>query len=111
MGGYRRGVCLSTLLTSLNDRDKKAIYNVAKALSYFVKERAYGYIDRLANAFSISTARHVLEEALRDLASLKTRGEEIYMPSKDDIERILNLVEKDLSILKVITALALSEGW
>ena len=98
-------------LRDLGDEDRRAVESVARALSYFAKSKAYGYIDRLANAFSVTTARHVITEALRDLKSERDRDPNVWLPKGDDVERVLKLIEVDLSILKVIASLALSYGW
>lgn len=96
---------------SLSDEELEALRNVAKALSYFVRNRVYSYIDRLANAFSISSVRQVLSEALRDLKSEKDRGENVWLPRPSDIETVLRLSEADLSVLKVLASMAITHGW
>lgn len=98
-------------IVELSDEERKAIVNVARALSYFARERAYGYIDRLANAFSASTVRQVLSEAIRDLKSSYDRGEKVFMPKASDVEVILRLSERDPSILKVVSSLAIAYSW
>lgn len=95
-------------LRELGESEKQALENLARALSYFARNRAYGYIDRLANAFSIATARQVLTEALRDLKSEHDRGENVFLPRPQDVETVLRLSEDDLSMLKIVAALALS---
>ncbi|MCX8205188.1 MAG: hypothetical protein N3H31_06010, partial [Candidatus Nezhaarchaeota archaeon] len=52
--------------------------------------------------------RQVLMEALRDLRSMRDRGEDVRLPKPEDVETLLKLSEGDLSILKVVAALALS---
>ncbi|MEM2498254.1 MAG: hypothetical protein QXR81_07765 [Candidatus Nezhaarchaeales archaeon] len=101
---------MSKLLSELKEEEREALENLAKALAYFARGRAYGYIDRLANAFSVVTARQVVTEALRDLRSLRDRGEDAYLPKLKDVEAVLRLSESDLSVLKVVAALALSYG-
>ena len=95
-------------LSELGESEKQALENLARALSHFAKGRAYGYIDRLANAFSVTTARQVLTEALRDLRSEHDRGESVFLPRPQDVEVLLRLSEEDLSVLKIVAALALS---
>ena len=96
------------LLKELDDEKRTSLYNVSRALRYFVANRSYGYIDRLANAFSLATLRHVLSEIMRDLRSAFDRGESVYLPSDKDIENLLLLAEKDLSIVKIVVAYALA---
>jgi len=98
-------------LSDLSPEEREAVRSLARALSYFARERAYGYIDRLANAFSILTARHVLTEMLRDLKSERDRGADVWIPKGNEVEKVLEIAEKDLSILKVVASLALAYGW
>jgi len=98
-------------LNELSGDEMKALTNIAKALSYFARERAYGYIDRLANAFSTNTVRQVLSEAIRDLKSEYDRGANVFMPKGSDVEIVLRLSERDPSILKVVSSLAIAYGW
>lgn len=95
-------------LGELGELEKNAIESLAKALGFFARNRAYGYIDRLANAFSLATARQVLTEVLRDLKSEHDRGESVFLPRPQDVELLLTLCEKDLTVLKIVAALALS---
>lgn len=46
-----RGLSELIKITSLNKEESEALMNIAKALSYFVGERMYGYVDMLANAY------------------------------------------------------------
>jgi len=102
-------ICLQHIsYTSLNDEEKKALDNIARALRYFAINRSYGYVDRLANVYSISALRHVLSEIMRDLHSEYSRGMNVYLPSEKDLEIFLRLAEKDLSLVKIVVALALS---
>lgn len=98
----------SIYLTQLSDEERKALDNLAKAFSYFARERAYGYIDRLANTYSIASLRLVLEEALRALKSERDRGETIFMPTGRDVETFMTLVERDLDLTKIVASLALA---
>lgn len=99
-------------LSELSEGERKALESVARALGYFARERTYGYIDRLANAFNVVTARHVITEALRDLKSERDQGEvRIWLPKAEEVEVVLKLCEKDLSVLKVLASLALAYGW
>jgi len=87
VGGYMQDLRIS----SLSDEERRAIINIARALSYFARERAYGYIDRIANSFSQATLRHVISEALRSLKSERDREAEdsehrIFMPTANDVE-------------------------
>jgi len=97
--------------SNLSTDETLAVRNVARGLSYFARERAYGYVDRIANAFSITTLRQVLTEFLRDLKSEQDRGAKIFIPSAKDIETLLKLAERDLSIAKVVASLALAYSW
>ena len=99
---------MSVSYSSLNEDEKRALDNVAKALRYFVINRSYGYVDRLANVYSIRTLRYVLSEIMRDLHSEYSRGEKVFLPSDRDLDIFLRLAEKDLSIVRVAVALALS---
>lgn len=98
-------------LNSLGEEEKKSLWSMAKALSYFAKIRAYGYVDRLANVFSVISLRQVLSEAIRDLKSEYDRGEKVYMPTALDVELFIKLAEKDLSIARVTASLALAYSW
>lgn len=97
--------------SSLDEDEKKALQNIARAFSYFARTRAYGYIDRLANTFSVISLRQVLIEALRDLKSEFDRGEKVFMPTGTDIENFIKIAEKDLSLVKVAMSLALALSW
>jgi hypothetical protein len=101
---------------SLSDEERRAIVNIARALSYFARERAYGYLDRIANSFSQATLRHVLSESLRSLKSEKDRESEdseykIFMPTANDVEIFLKLAERDLSVAKIVASLAIAYSW
>jgi len=102
-------------ISSLSEEERRAVLNIARALSYFARERAYGYIDRIANSFSHTTLRHVLSEALRSLKSEWDRepegGHRIFMPTASDVELFLKLAERDLSVAKVVASLALAYSW
>jgi hypothetical protein len=103
-------------ISSLSDEERRAIINIARALSYFARERAYGYIDRIANSFSQATLRHVISEALRSLKSERDRESEgsehrIFMPTANDVEIFLKLAEKDLSMAKIVASLAIAYSW
>ena len=103
---------MSVRLSALSEDERRALDSIARALSYFARERIYGYIDKLANAFNVVTARHVITEALRDLKSERDRGnEKIWLPRAEDVEVVLKLCEKDLSVLKILASLALAYGW
>ena len=106
--------------------------NVARGLKVFAAQRAFGYIDRLANAFSVESLRQILYEFLRDLGVEESQARvvkrddrevkvvevskesgkkelvELFMPSARDIETLLSLAEKDISIAKVVASLALT---
>jgi len=112
VGGYMQDLRIS----SLSDEERRAIINIARALSYFARERAYGYIDRIANSFSQATLRHVISEALRSLKSERDREAEgsehrIFMPTANDVEIFLKLAEKDLSVAKIVASLAIAYSW
>ena len=99
-------------ISSLSEEERRAVLNIARALSYFARERAYGYIDRIANSFSQTTLRQVLSEALRSLKSEWDREpDKVFMPSAGDVELFLKLAERDLSIAKVVSSLALAYSW
>lgn len=98
-------------LASLSERERRSLLNVARALSYFARARAYGYVDRLANAFSAVSLRQVLAEAVRDLKSEYDRGERVFMPTASDLETFAALAERDLSIARVAASLALAFSW
>ncbi|MEM4971889.1 MAG: hypothetical protein QXE01_11640 [Sulfolobales archaeon] len=103
-------------ISSLSDEERRALLNIARALSYFARERAYGYIDRIANSFSQATLRHVISEALRSLKSERDREGEggehkIFMPTASDVEIFLRLAEKDLSVAKIVASLAIAYSW
>lgn len=98
-------------LNLLNEEERKSLWSIAKALSYFARVRAYGYVDRLANVFSTISLRQVLSEAIRELKSEYDRGEQIYMPTALDVELFIKIAEKDLSIARVVASLALAYSW
>ncbi|MEM2288757.1 MAG: hypothetical protein QXL30_04705 [Sulfolobales archaeon] len=98
-------------IASLPEKERRSLVNVARALSYFARVRAYGYVDRLANTFSMASLRQVLAEAIRDLKSEYDRGEQVFMPTATDVETFIALAERDLSIAKVAASMALAYSW
>ncbi|MEM1703509.1 MAG: hypothetical protein QW794_04945 [Thermosphaera sp.] len=98
-------------IASLPEKERRSLVNVARALSYFARVRAYGYVDRLANTFSTASLRQVIAEAIRDLKSEYDRGEQVFMPTATDVETFIALAERDLSIAKVAASLALAYSW
>jgi len=97
--------------SGLSEEEVSAVRNVARGLSHFARERVYGYVDRVANAFSVTTLRQVLTEFLRDLKSEQDRGADVFVPSAKDVETFLRVAERDLSIAKVVASLALAYSW
>ncbi len=95
-------------LDKLEPEKKRSLENISRALRYFAVNRNYGYIDRLANAYSIITLRQVVSEIMRDLRSEHDRGEPVYVPNEKEIEDLLTLAEKDMSIVKIVAARALA---
>jgi len=98
-------------VSQLSEEQLESLRSVARALSYFVRNKVYSYVDRLANAFSISSVRQVLSEALRDLKSEKDRGEDVWLPKSSDVETLLKLAEADPSVLKVLASMSIAMGW
>ena len=92
----------------LVEEDWEALRSIARMLNAFARERAYGYLDRLANAYSAKAAESVIREALRDARSLRAQGEKIHIPTIDVVERFLRLVESDVSVCSKVVALALA---
>jgi len=93
---------------SLSEGDWEVLREIAKMLNVFAKEKAYGYLDRLANAYSAKAAELVLREALRDARSLLGQGTWIPIPRANVVERFLKLVEKDINVCTKVVALALA---
>ena len=94
---------------SLKD-DIEVAEPIARMLRYYVQNRRYGYIDRLANAYKPEVAIVVLEEALREARSAQGIGERVYVPSEEETRAFMRRVMEDMSIVKVVAALALSYG-
>lgn len=92
----------------LTEEDWSVLREVASMLNTFVREGAFGYPDRLANAYSPRTAETVIREALRDARSLLRQGTKIYIPTIEVIEKFLKLVEKDVNVCSKVVALALA---
>lgn len=92
----------------MSDEDWKAVREVARALGYFVAERMFNYIDRIGDAFSSEVAIAALRDALRILQSAKSQGESVYVPSPSSIERVIKLLEGNVRIGYIISALALA---
>ena len=77
-------------------------------LNAFAREKAFGYLDRLANAYNPKAAEAVLREALRDARSLLGQGVKIHIPNTETIEKFLKLVTKDINVCNKVVALALA---
>ena len=62
--------------SSLSVEEQKALRNIARGLKVFTAQWAFGYIDKLANVFSIESLRQILYEFLWDLSvgNLKFRS-------------------------------------
>ncbi len=94
--------------SGFSDDEMKSIREVARGLSYFARERMYRYIDRIADAFSPQLSVAALREALRVLNSEYNRGEDVYIPSKDSVEKVINLMYTRRDVGDVLAALALA---
>jgi len=86
----------------------ESMHEVARMLNYFVRSSKYGYVDRLANAYSLSAAIQTLEEALREARSAQSQGEKVHIPSDDAIKVTFELLSRRLEAAKVIASLALA---
>ncbi|MEM0217683.1 MAG: hypothetical protein QXF49_02740 [Thermosphaera sp.] len=85
------------------EEEWQAIKDVAKMLREHVKDENYSYVDKLANAFNSYVAEVSIEEALR-----ASRSKGTWIASEDHVKMVINLLRKDLSVARVIAALALS---
>ncbi|MEB3780360.1 MAG: hypothetical protein GSR85_09070 [Desulfurococcales archaeon] len=100
---------LSTMANpGFSEDEMKSIRDVARGLSYFARERMYRYIDRIADAFSPQLSVAALREALRVLNSEYSRGEPVYLPSKESVEKVIKLMYSRRDVGDVLAALALS---
>lgn len=95
-------------MVRLSEEEWEALRSIARMLNTFARERAYGYLDRLANAYSSRAAESVIREALRDARSLLAQGTKIHIPSANVIEKFLKLIETDISVCSKVVALALA---
>lgn len=89
-----------------SNEEWEAIQDVALTLKYFSIERKYGYIDRLANSYSSTSAESALLDALRDAKSAKDQGETVHLPSENNFKKVVELIHKDLSTAKILAALS-----
>ncbi len=95
---------------SLNEEDWKAIRDVARALGYFAKEGMFNYIDRIGDSYSSSSAVAALRDALRALQSARNQGESVHIPSPRSVEHVVKLLNRNIRVGYVISALALAYG-
>ncbi len=95
-----------------SSRRWEALRNVAAALSCFAEEKQYTYIDRIGDALSPDAAIKALKEALRALRSLQAdpRYRGLRIPSMEDVEEVIRLIEADISYATRLAALALSSA-
>ncbi|MEM4469147.1 MAG: hypothetical protein QW607_01140 [Desulfurococcaceae archaeon] len=89
--------------SNYTEEEWEAIQDVARMLREHVKDNNYSYVDKLANAFNSYVAEVSIEEALR-----ASRSKGTWIASEDCVKTVINLLRKDLSVAKVIAALALS---
>ncbi|ADV65295.1 hypothetical protein Desmu_0993 [Desulfurococcus mucosus DSM 2162] len=68
--------------------ERKAIQNVAKALSWLAKEKVYSPIDVIGDSLSPALRVEALRRAIRMIASEKPE----ILPSKEDLERTIMLL-------------------
>ena len=92
-----------TSVREYTEEEWQAIKDVAKMLREHVKDENYSYVDKLANAFNSYVAEVSIEEALR-----ASRSKGTWIASEDHVKMVINLLRKDLSVARVIAALALS---
>ncbi|MCR8487245.1 MAG: hypothetical protein NDP22_02390 [Crenarchaeota archaeon] len=89
--------------SNYTEEEWKAIQDIARMLREHVKDNNYSYVDKLANAFNSYVAEVSIEEALR-----ASRSKGTWIASEDHVKTVINLLRKDLSVARVIAALALS---
>jgi len=82
--------------------------DVARMLNFFVRNSKYGYVDRLANAYSVTAAIQTLEEALREARSAQSQGEAVHIPSEESFRMVIELLSTRREATKIIAGLALA---
>jgi len=92
----------------LLEDDWNAVRDLASMFRYFVRNRKYGYVDRLANAYNPRVAEITIREALREARSAFDQNEKVHLPSEDNVKRVIELINKDLSIAGLLAALSLA---
>lgn len=86
-----------------SEEEWEAIRDVAKMLRAHITDKNYCYIDKLANAFNSYVAEVSIEEALR-----ASRSKGTWVASEDSVKTVINLLRKDLSVARIIAAIALA---
>jgi CRISPR type I-A-associated protein Csa5 len=86
---------------------------IIRALTYLVKERVYGPVDRMARAVDVDTVRLALYEAVRYVSVDARRGvaeAKRSLPDENEVRSFLERVERDIGIAKKVAAIALTRG-
>ena len=90
------------------EKEWESMRSVARMLNFFVRNNKYGYVDRLANAYSAAAAVQTLEEALREARSALSQGEAVHIPSDDSLRTVIELLGRSRGAAKIIASLALA---
>jgi hypothetical protein len=98
---------MSTDFERFSKTEWEVLKDVARTIRYFVRDRKYGYVDKLANAFTAQVAEVALREAIRDARSAADQGEKVHLPSDNVIKDLIELLKRDLSAAGVLATLAL----
>ncbi len=95
-------------LHRLSKEEWDAIKDFARTLRYFARSRKYGYIDRLANAYNPTIAEITIREVLREARSAFDQNEKVHLPSANVVQKVVELISRDLSVASILAALALT---
>lgn len=108
---------------------KERFRGLIALLRFFTETGNLSYIDRLANALSSETIKAVLYDAIREAAAarrqsikIKENDKEVlyydyenkikapFIPKDSELADFLSVIEKDMSIAKIVASLALLWG-
>jgi CRISPR type I-A-associated protein Csa5 len=89
---------------------KSKYEGIIDLLSYLVKERVYGPVDRMARATDPDMVRLSLYEAIRYASTELRRGASVSIPSEDEVREFLDVVERRVGTAREVAIKALTRG-